>query len=130
MRRLPLTAGACLALGWLAQAVAAESVCRPLPDAEAWLARQAPSWRLSQYPGYVPPQGVRVCLARSGSPRAQLASNRIDLRSAGGPDAATQDRLSLVHEYLHLAFKQHPSGADEPFIESLARRLVLEVETP
>ncbi|MCR1763187.1 DUF2300 domain-containing protein, partial [Pseudomonas aeruginosa] len=37
-----------------------------------------------------------------------------------------QERLDLTHEYLHLAFRAHPSGQDENYIESLARRLLLE----
>ena len=37
----------------------------------------------------------------------------------------TQDgRVTLLHEYLHLAFRHHPRGQDDAFVERLARQLV------
>ena len=41
------------------------------------------------------------------------------------PPAAPDDEIALAHEFLHLAFKHHPSGADESFIENMARQLLL-----
>ena len=40
--------------------------------------------------------------------------------------ATTDDRITVVHEYLHLAFRFHPRGLDEDFVERLARELVRE----
>jgi hypothetical protein len=34
-----------------------------------------------------------------------------------------EGRVSLIHEYLHLAFRDHPHGQDEIFIERLAQQL-------
>jgi len=42
------------------------------------------------------------------------------------PLRSQQDRLALTHEYLHLAFAAHPDGLDEAFVETWARRLILE----
>ena len=34
-----------------------------------------------------------------------------------------EGRVTLIHEYLHLAFRDHPRGRDEAYIEQLAQRL-------
>jgi uncharacterized protein YfaQ (DUF2300 family) len=34
-----------------------------------------------------------------------------------------EGRVTLIHEYLHLAFRDHPRGQDEAYIEHLAQRL-------
>jgi hypothetical protein len=34
-----------------------------------------------------------------------------------------EGRVTLIHEYLHLAFRNHPHGQDETFIEQLAQQL-------
>lgn len=97
--------------------------CRRIAEAEAWLARTADAWRrrLSAEPGFEHiSEPVRVCALAEGNPYADQARLRIyarDWRSREG-------RLTLAHEYLHLAFRFHPNGADERYIERLARRLL------
>jgi len=98
--------------------------CRRDRKWEAWLEHRAAHWhrRLAAMEGYEKPEGFAVCLADRGGPRVDYRNNRIFLRRV---DEA-EDRTSVAHEYLHLAFKHHPASRDEGFIERLARRLVLE----
>ncbi|MFX7674940.1 DUF2300 domain-containing protein, partial [Acinetobacter baumannii] len=63
-----------------------------------------------------------VCRLASGRPYVNRERERIFVRGL----YSLQERLDLTHEYLHLAFRAHPSGQDENYIESLARRLLLE----
>ncbi len=61
-------------------------------------------------------------LVASGRPYVDRERERIFVRGL----YSLQERLDLTHEYLHLAFRAHPSGQDENYVESLARRLLLE----
>lgn len=89
---------------------------------EQWLANQAPRWnrRLAPVAGFEAPGSIEVCIAQSGSPRADYAANRIWLRHLDDEE----DRRSLAHEYLHLAFKYSPRALDEAFIETTARQIL------
>lgn len=100
------------------------AACQPLPVAEDWLRQQRRAWRtqLESEPGYEELQGFAVCQLGSGRPYVDRERQRIYVRGL----YSLQDRLDLTHEYLHLAFQAHPSGQDEGFVESLARRLLLE----
>ena len=40
-------------------------------------------------------------------------------------DGDIEDQITAAHEYLHLAFKFHPNGLKEHFIEEKAKQLVL-----
>lgn len=108
-----------------AQAVLAsesgETECTPLPDAERWLRAQARQWRavLQMEPGYVEPQ-PKVCQLAYGKPYSDMAHQRIYVRGLH----SLNNRLTLTHEYLHLAFSTYPSGQDENYIEQWARRLI------
>lgn len=106
--------------------------CPRAGAAEAWLRQQVPRWeaRLRPLPGYERPDTLIVCLARAGHPHVREGDDRLWLRRAGPTSLEDEDRLSLAHEYLHLAFRHHPAGHDERFIEDLARALVLGVDTP
>ena len=77
--------------------------------------------QLRSEPGFEPvSEPVRICALGDGHPYADQARLRIYAR-----DWKTREgRLTLAHEYLHLAFRFHPSGADEAYIERLARRLL------
>jgi uncharacterized protein YfaQ (DUF2300 family) len=110
-----------LAAGFVAAAWS-ETPCRRNPVLEAWLADQAPRWREQLLPlaGFEDPGPVEVCAARSGGPRADYSSNRIWLRHLD----YREDRRSLAHEYLHLAFRRSPRTRDEAFIETTARRVL------
>lgn len=109
----------------LAAADAPEATdCARLAEAERWLARQAERWRpaLAREPGFEPPATPRVCRLGPGNPYADPARRRIYAHGLSG----REDRLTLAHEYLHLAFAEHPRGGDEGYIETLARRLLQE----
>jgi uncharacterized protein YfaQ (DUF2300 family) len=103
------------------------SACERLPAAEDWLVRHGAAWRreLSRQPGYDAPQNPTVCALAQGNPYSDQRLSRIYVRDW----MSEEGRLSLTHEYLHLAFRFHPSGEDEAFIEAAARRLN-EVTTP
>lgn len=98
--------------------------CHRLPEAERWVASQARRWRprLIAEAGYETPPPPTVCRLDLGNPYADPARGRIYARGLTGREG----RLTLAHEYLHLAFAQHPAGRDEAWIETLARRLLLE----
>lgn len=100
----------------------AEGDCEPLPQAAQWLTERLPRWqrRLRREVGYepldAPPQ---VCLLQVGTPHADLRRSRVWLREWQTRDG----RVTLIHEYLHLAFRSHPRGQDENDIERLAQQL-------
>lgn len=100
------------------------STCDRLDAAQAWLGARVPAWRprLDAEPGYADTNDFTVCRLASGRPHVDRARRRIFIRAL----QTQQDRLDLTHEYLHLAFDAHPNGQDEPYIEALARRLLLE----
>lgn len=106
-------------VGWSAPL---ETPCQRSRSSERWLEDQVPQWRrwLAPLSGYEEPRSVEVCLKHSGHPRADYAANRIWLRRVD----AEEDRRSLVHEYLHLAFKHSPIALDEVFIETTARQVL------
>lgn len=96
--------------------------CEPLPLAQDWLLERSRQWAkaLRGEPGFSAPERVRVCRLQQGRPHVARASQRIHVRGFQSLD----DRVTLAHEYLHLAFSGHPSGSDEAFIERRARRLL------
>lgn len=100
-----------------------ESDCTLLPRAAAWLAEREPRWRrvLRAETGYepleTPPQ---VCQLQQGVPHADIRRGRIYLREW----STREGRATLIHEFLHLAFRRHPRGQDEAYIEQLAQQLV------
>lgn len=106
--------------------------CQRQPQLERWVQAQADRWQrvLATQPGYERPESVTVCRIDRGNPCVNYDRDRIYLRSRD----ADEDRLSLAHEYLHLAFKHHPVARNERFIESTARKLVkpysFELEQP
>jgi uncharacterized protein YfaQ (DUF2300 family) len=78
-----------------------------MPRAVAWLTERIPRWRhlLQAEPGYeAPDEPPQVCELDQGVPHTDLRCGRIHLR-----EWATRDgRVTLIHEYLHLAFRRHP----------------------
>jgi uncharacterized protein YfaQ (DUF2300 family) len=103
-------------------AVSGERECRRLQDADAWLARMMPTWRrrLAAQAGFEAPERLSVCGLEYGNPYADRARQRIYVRGI----ATREDRIAVAHEYIHLAFRFHPRGNEESFVESLARTLV------
>ncbi len=97
--------------------------CAPLGAAQAWLEREQPRWErsLRREQGYERPATLpAVCRLAAGAPYSEQSRNRIFVRGLAG----SEDRVTLIHEYLHLAFRKHPRGQDEQYVEQLARRLV------
>jgi uncharacterized protein YfaQ (DUF2300 family) len=99
----------------------ADQDCRRLGAAEQWLGRRAETWRrqLAGRSGFEMPAAVTVCTLSSGNPYSDQGKNRIYVRDW----MSAQGRLALTHEYLHLAFRFHPDGGNERFIEQTARAL-------
>jgi uncharacterized protein YfaQ (DUF2300 family) len=60
-----------------------------------------------------------VCALAAGAPYSEQSRNRIFMR----PLATREDRITLAHEYVHIALRRHPRGQDESYVEQLARRL-------
>jgi uncharacterized protein YfaQ (DUF2300 family) len=97
--------------------------CQSVAGAQDWLRRQAPLWaqRLAAEAGFESPELPAVCAMTAGRPYADAARNRVYIHRLRSDD----DRIALLHEYLHLAFAHHPRGQDEGFIEQTARKLIL-----
>jgi len=96
--------------------------CQRLHPNEAWLARMLPRWErvLLREPGYErPAQLPTVCALGVGAPYSEQSRGRVFMR----PLATREDRITLAHEYLHIALRRHPRGQDEAYVEGLARRL-------
>jgi len=109
-------------VGAQAWAAAAEGPCQQNQLLQRWLAARIPQWQHMLMPiaGYEQPGGIEICLSKTGNPRADYVGNRIWLSHLDDQE----DRLSLAHEYLHLAFKHSPKAHDEVFIETTARQLI------
>ena len=101
----------------------ADAGCAPLPEARDWLLAQQRRWRdaLRREPGYEPlPETLQVCRLGMGVPHSDQRLLQIHVREWVSQDG----RVTLLHEYLHLAFRHHPRGQDDDFVERLARHLV------
>jgi uncharacterized protein YfaQ (DUF2300 family) len=96
--------------------------CLPLPQAAEWLLQRQQRWRavLRAQHGYQPVgNDMRVCQLLMGTPHSDQRRLLIRIREW----QTREGRVTLIHEYLHLAFRHHPNGANETFIEQLAQRL-------
>jgi uncharacterized protein YfaQ (DUF2300 family) len=102
-------------------AVSGERECRRIQDADTWLTQMMPAWRrrLAAQAGFESPESLSVCGLDYGHPYADRARQRIYVRGI----ATREDRIAVAHEYVHLAFRFHPRGGDETFVEGLARTL-------
>lgn len=101
--------------------IAKETECVAMPEAERWLKKQAEVWRkqLMMQPGFAEPR-ISVCMLQLGRPYSDMAQQRIYVRGLYG----LNERITLAHEYLHLAFAGYPTGHDENYVEQWARRLI------
>ncbi|PXX39805.1 DUF2300 domain-containing protein [Undibacterium pigrum] len=102
-----------------------KSDCKPLAAAQTWLTTTSASskWQsiLRREPGFEHPDTPPViCLLASGNPYSDQKRMRIYARGWRSLD----ERITLAHEYLHLALRFHPNGANEDYVEKLARRLI------
>jgi uncharacterized protein YfaQ (DUF2300 family) len=110
--------------GGVLAAESGEVECRRLPDVEHWLAAATSRWqrRLAREPGFEPLDRLTVCALDHGDPYSDRERMRMYVRGLGSAD----NRNTLAHEYVHLAFRFHPTGQDEASVERLARRLTEE----
>ncbi|MES2041480.1 MAG: DUF2300 domain-containing protein, partial [Pseudomonadota bacterium] len=102
-----------------------KSDCKPLTAAQTWLSTTSASskWQriLRREPGFENPDThPAVCSLVSGNPYSDQKRMRIYARGWRSLD----ERITLAHEYLHLALRFHPNGANEDYVEKLARRLI------
>jgi uncharacterized protein YfaQ (DUF2300 family) len=102
-----------------------KSDCKPLAAAQTWLTSTSASskWQniLRREPGFEHPDTPpAICLLASGNPYSDQKRMRIYARGWRSLD----ERITLAHEYLHLALRFHPNGANEDYVEKLARRLI------
>jgi uncharacterized protein YfaQ (DUF2300 family) len=103
--------------------VAGQADCEALPQAQAWLRNREQRWRerLRREAGFEPTSAqLQVCRLALGVPHADAKRLQIRVREW----ASREGRVTLVHEYLHLAFRHHAHGTDERFVENLAQQLV------
>lgn len=97
--------------------------CSRLNAAETWLTQASHAWqkRLQREPGYEALDGTpKICTLFDGNPYSDQRRLRIYARGW----RSLNERITLAHEYLHLVFRFHPNGADEAYVERLARQLV------
>jgi uncharacterized protein YfaQ (DUF2300 family) len=96
--------------------------CEELPQAAQWLASRQLRWRqsLREQPGFEPVgEALRVCRLETGTPHSDQRRLVIRIREW----TTREGRVTLIHEFLHLAYRHHPVGRDEAAIERLAQRL-------
>lgn len=96
--------------------------CEALPEATQWLLQRQRRWRevLHRQAGYQAlGDSVSVCQLAMGTPHSDQRRQVIRLREWH----SREGRVTLIHEYLHLSFRDHPNGRNEEFIEQLAQRL-------
>jgi uncharacterized protein YfaQ (DUF2300 family) len=98
------------------------SECKPIAAAQAWLKVVSVKWRrqLLGEPGFEMPNRIAVCELAFGNPYTDVRRARIYVRAWQSGNG----RLTLAHEFMHLAFAGHPQGSDERYAEQWARRLV------
>ncbi len=100
-----------------------KSDCKPLAAAQIWLSNASNKWQgiLRREPGFEHPETPpAICSLASGNPYSDQKRMRIYARGWRSLD----ERITLAHEYLHLALRFHPNGANEDYVEKLARRLI------
>lgn len=95
--------------------------CQLLTPAEQYLQRNLPkvSQLMASTEGFEVLKSVNICRLDYGNPYADQQSLNIYVRDW----RSQNDRVTLWHEYLHLAMRFHPRGQDEVWIEQTARRL-------
>lgn len=95
--------------------------CQRLPQAEQYIEQNSRELRqkLSDIAGFEPVVGLKVCRLDYGNPYSDQQTLSMFVRGW----RSENDRITLWHEYLHLALRYHPNGSDEVLIESKAKQL-------
>ena len=95
--------------------------CQRMPSAEQYVQQNASvaQRQLADTAGFEPVKVLKVCQLDYGNPYADQQTMSIYLRDWRNEN----DRITLWHEYLHLALRFHPNGKNETYIEQAARLL-------
>ncbi|HQC30077.1 MAG TPA: DUF2300 domain-containing protein, partial [Methylotenera sp.] len=95
--------------------------CQRLPQAEQYVQQNSAEIqrRVRNIAGFEPVQGLKICQLDYGNPYSDQQTMSMFVRDW----RSENDRITLWHEYLHLALRFHPNGGDEDLIESTARQL-------
>jgi uncharacterized protein YfaQ (DUF2300 family) len=95
--------------------------CELMPAAAAYLKQSLKQSRvrLQSVVGLEQVPDLKICKLDYGNPFADSNNNSIYIRDW----RSENDRISLWHEYLHLALRFHPNGSNETYIENLAQQL-------
>jgi uncharacterized protein YfaQ (DUF2300 family) len=108
--------------------------CKPNPLVAKWIKEQSRGWRrsLNQVPGFEQPTELKVCLSTEltagwGGKKGLRAFSHPEAQQVFVPKLhSREDEISVLHEYLHVAFRNHPRGREEAFIEQTAHQLLEE----
>lgn len=95
--------------------------CQRLPQAELYMQQNMVEVqrRASQIAGFEPVKDLKICQLDYGNPYADQQTTSMFVRDW----RSENDRITLWHEYLHLALRYHPNGGNEALIEPMAREL-------
>lgn len=100
--------------------------CEPNRSAREWIEMQSRHWRFLEIPGFELPNHLETCAARgifAGSGRRVFSD--LERQAIYVPEVRSrEDEISVLHEYLHIGFRNHPRGRNEEFIERLAQKVV------
>ena len=106
-----------------AEAGYTQTQCKPLAQARQYLIAEEKNQRsrLQRITGYesVPANQLRICALAYGIPYSDQQQLTIYVRDWRSP----QGRVTLWHEYLHLALRFHPNGQNERLVEHYANAL-------
>lgn len=99
--------------------------CVPDLKTTKWLKGQSSKWRerLNAERGFEWPLGLKVCQIPEEAPLRLVFANMDNFEIFVPGSKTINDEVSIIHEYLHIGFRNHPRGQDERYIESLARLL-------
>lgn len=100
-------------------------VCDSNEEGARWISKQAARWkmRLNEEQGFEQPKSLKVCKAPQDGRQPRVFSDLNSQEIYVPKIKSSDDEISIVHEYLHIAFRNHPRGQDEEYIEKLARSL-------
>lgn len=104
--------------------------CVEQPLLQKWVKEQSKLWRkhLQQEPGFEEPEHLKICQMQAQSTSSgRRVFARFNEEEIYVPHLKSrEDEISILHEYLHIGFRNHPRARDEAFVESLAQTLVEE----
>lgn len=95
--------------------------CQRLPQAEQYLQQNMPEvlHNTRDMAGFEPVSDLKICRLDYGNPYSDQQTLSMFVRDW----RSENDRITLWHEYLHLALRYHPNGSNEALIEAKAKQL-------